>query len=294
MLYDPVIKNGEYLYRPDLKYEFPVEIHFTRMETFDDENSFKVLVLSNESMMSPNRSTVDDVIRYHQRYDLILCADDYIITFCPNAILFPYGSTWLNRGKINHPDGLGCYEDDVEVFRNNNKKFGVSFLASWYRIDRPGYNLRRQLWQRQFDIKIPRSFYTSTKCFFPDARDAFPLPNGEKEPLFDSIYHVCIENHSVGHYFSEKIVDAFLSETMPIYWGCPNIEDYFNPEGIITFQTIDELVEKVNALTPEYYHDRLNIVHENKKRAIEFANFDDRIYKKVIEHYAQRSSANKT
>ena len=79
MLYDPVIKNGEYLYRPDLKYEFPVEIHFTRMETFDDENSFKVLVLSNESMMSPNRSTVDDVVRYHQRYDLILCADDYIM-----------------------------------------------------------------------------------------------------------------------------------------------------------------------------------------------------------------------
>jgi len=80
-------------------------------------------------------------------------------------------------------------------------------------------------------------------------------------------------------------VDAFLSETMPIYWGCPNIEDYFNPEGIITFQTIDELINKINSLTPDYYHDRLNVVQENKKRAIEFANFDERIFNTIKDFY---------
>ena len=294
MQYEPVIKNGDYLYRKELKFDFPVEIHFTRMEEFDDENAFKVLVLSNESMMSPNRSTVDDVINNHEKYDLILCADDYIITFCRNACLFPYGSTWLNRVNLSHPDGLGTYDPQVPVFRNDDKKFGVSFLASWYMLDRPGYALRAQLWNRQTEITIPRKFYTSVKSFSANARGAVPLPNGEKECLFDTLYHVCIENQPVGHYFTEKIVDAFLTETMPIYWGCPNIGDYFNSEGIISFQTVDELLDKINALTPDYYHDRLNIIHENKMKAIEFANFDQRIQKKVIEYHAQRTSPDKT
>ena len=133
---------------------------------------------------------------------------------------------------------------------------------------------------------MQRSFYTSTKCF---AKSPSPLPNGEKEILFDSQYHICIENHAVGNYFTEKILDALLTETIPVYWGCTNISDYFNPEGLILFQTVDELLDKLNDLTPEYYHDRLAVIQENKQRAIKFANFDERIKEKVTSCYAQRS-----
>ena len=279
--YKPVVKNGDYLFRDTFEFEFPVEIHFTRMEEFDDPDSFKVLVLSNESMMSPNRSTIHDVIANHKKYDLILATDDEILVFCSNAKKFPYGSTWLNRGKIKHPDGLGCYEPGP-TFEPENKTFDVSFLASWYDINRPGYLLRQQVWKRQEEIKIPKSFYTSTKCFINDAPN--PLPNGEKESLFDSQYHICIENHAVGNYFTEKLIDAFLTETTPVYWGCPNIEDYFDVDGMILFQTFDELKDKLNDLTPSYYESILNLVHKNKQKAIEFANYDQRIFDKVTEH----------
>ena len=278
--YKPVIKNGDYLFRESLEFEFPVEIHFTRMEEFDNPDSFKVLVLSNESMMSPNRSTAHDVIANHKKYDLILATDDEILVFCSNAKKFPYGSTWLNRGKIKNPDGLGYYETGP-IFDRETKNFDVSFLASWYDINRPGYRLRQQIWDRKDDIKIPRSFYTSTKCF---SNSPNPLPGGEKEILFDSQYHICVENHAVGNYFTEKILDALLTETIPVYWGCTNISDYFNPEGLILFQTVDELLDKLNDLTPEYYHDRLAVIQENKQRAIKFANFDERIFTEVTKH----------
>jgi hypothetical protein len=290
-LYKPIVKNGDYLFRDVFAFEYPVEIHFTRIEDFDNPNAFKVLVLSNESYLSPNRANIESVIKNKSKYDLILCSDTDILNHCCNSVLFPYGSTWLNRGSIEHPDGLGLYDKNCPAFSPPSKKFGVSFLASWYNIDRPGYKIRHDIWENQNKITIPKFFYTSVKSFSSTPN---PLPNGEKESLFESLYHICIENQSVENYFTEKIIDSFLTETIPIYWGCPNIGKYFNPDGIIFFRSIDDLIEKINNLTPDYYYDRLNIVHENKKKAIELANFDERIHKKVIEHYAQRSSADKT
>ena len=42
-------------------------------------------------------------------------------------------------------------------------------------------------------------------------------------------YSLCFENCSQRNYFSEKFTDAILSWTIPIYWGCPNIDEYFPP-----------------------------------------------------------------
>ncbi|MCG1037804.1 glycosyltransferase family 10 domain-containing protein [Polaribacter sargassicola] len=46
-------------------------------------------------------------------------------------------------------------------------------------------------------------------------------------------YTLAIENSSHNNYWTEKIMDAFLSFTMPIYYGCPNVVEYFPKEAII-------------------------------------------------------------
>jgi len=43
-------------------------------------------------------------------------------------------------------------------------------------------------------------------------------------------YSLAIENSSGLDYWTEKIADCFLSWTVPIYYGCTNLEDYF-PAG---------------------------------------------------------------
>lgn len=56
---------------------------------------------------------------------------------------------------------------------------------------------------------------------------------GDKfEGLRDYRYSLGFENGRVENYFTEKLTDCLLSWTVPIYWGCPNIFDYF-PEGAI-------------------------------------------------------------
>jgi Glycosyltransferase family 10 (fucosyltransferase) C-term len=46
-------------------------------------------------------------------------------------------------------------------------------------------------------------------------------------------YALAIENHSSPYYWTEKLMDCFLSWTMPIYYGCTNIDDYFPAEALL-------------------------------------------------------------
>lgn len=46
-------------------------------------------------------------------------------------------------------------------------------------------------------------------------------------------FNIAFENESKLGYTTEKIVEAFLAGTVPIYWGSPRIAEEFNPESFI-------------------------------------------------------------
>ena len=46
-------------------------------------------------------------------------------------------------------------------------------------------------------------------------------------------YTLAVENSNANYYWTEKISDCFLSWTMPIYYGCNNIERYFPAESMV-------------------------------------------------------------
>ena len=45
-------------------------------------------------------------------------------------------------------------------------------------------------------------------------------------------YHVVLENGVYEHYWTEKLADAFLGGAYPLYYGCPNIHDYFQGQSL--------------------------------------------------------------
>jgi len=49
--------------------------------------------------------------------------------------------------------------------------------------------------------------------------------------LYPYQWSVVLENSQQPNYWTEKIADAYLSWCMPIYWGCPNIEEYFETDS---------------------------------------------------------------
>jgi hypothetical protein len=52
-------------------------------------------------------------------------------------------------------------------------------------------------------------------------------------------YSLAIENFSNGYYWSEKLVDCFLAWSMPVYYGCTRITEYFPAESMLLIDIQD-------------------------------------------------------
>jgi len=74
-------------------------------------------------------------------------------------------------------------------------------------------------------------------------------------------FMICFENVSKPNYFTEKLINAYYSKTIPIYWGCPNIDDYINMDSILYLKPdfsendVNELIETIEHLDnqPDQY-----------------------------------------
>jgi hypothetical protein len=62
-------------------------------------------------------------------------------------------------------------------------------------------------------------------------------------------YSLAIENFSNAYYWSEKIIDCFLAWTMPIYYGCTQINEFFPPESMVCIDINDpDVTEKISSV----------------------------------------------
>jgi hypothetical protein len=96
------------------------------------------------------------------------------------------------------------------------------------------------------------------------------------EALDDYEFHVAIENHYAPHVWTEKLADAFLGYTVPIYHGCPNVYDYFPQESVIQIDIhdIEGSISKIKEIIAREgeYEKRLSAVKEARRRVIEEYN----------------------
>lgn len=93
----------------------------------------------------------------------------------------------------------------------------------------------------------------------------------KEEGLCDYMFSVAIENGSYETYFTEKLLDCFLTGTIPIYYGAPDIGSYFNMDGILSLDEFDKI-------TPELYHSKIDAVKDNFERALKMEILEDYIY----------------
>jgi len=103
--------------------------------------------------------------------------------------------------------------------------------------------------------------------------------------LKDYRFCIAMENDYTNNYFTEKLLDCMLSGTIPIYHGCKNIEKYFDINGIITFETVDELIDILNNLTEENYKSRLSAIQKNYEIALTWWEDNDRLFNKYLKEF---------
>lgn len=90
-------------------------------------------------------------------------------------------------------------------------------------------------------------------------------------------YHLVIENHSCPHHWTEKLADAYLGFSLPVYFGCTNPGDYFPRDSYVAIdiRKPDEALGTIRRLLEEDpYEERLPAIMEARRRVLEeYATF---------------------
>lgn len=77
--------------------------------------------------------------------------------------------------------------------------------------------------------------------------------------LKDYMFSVAMENSIGDVYYTEKLLDCFLTGTIPIYWGTKKINDIFDKNGII-FLNDDMTIPEINE---DVYMSKLESIKNN-------------------------------
>jgi hypothetical protein len=205
----------------------------------------------------------DWAIQNKHLFDVILTWDDKILNTCGNALFLPFGHTWFKPEQ---------YE------KHHIKKFEIAHLRGNL-LKSYGHQMRWEILDRKNEIKIPTKFYD----VYGDRYNIGDARKGKEFVFGDSMFGVAIENFSHRGYFSEKILDCFLMKTIPLYWGCSNIDNFFNKEGIIKFGNVDEFIYISNQLVEDYYYQHKDVIEENYQLALQYVDYENNIINKITE-----------
>lgn len=165
-------------------------------------------------------------------------------------------------------------EDYNQKLNKNNK---CSIMVS-EKTDAPGHKYRHALVKKILDTDLEIDIYGRGCKYYKDDKRI----KGEFEDcdLYKNyFYHICIENFSTPHYFSEKIMDPLICGCIPIYYGCQNINEYFGD----SFIKLNNNVDKDIIMLKQILDNDVNIII-NRKEIIEKINIKN-MFKKYWNIY---------
>ena len=226
----------------------------------------------------------------HELYSAILTWNKDILDNCSNA--YPFTCNYQQDSR-----------EYYETFQTREKKFEVSFLSGIKTLSE-GHKLRQEVYKVGDQINIPKKWfhvledfdkennvrpgyneYSKDLSHLPEHLKDIPQVFGKRVCYEEPMFHVCIENVKHDNWYTEKIGEAFCTKTVPIYWGCPNIGEYYDKRGIITFDSPEELPYIINNLTPEKYLEMKPYIDHNYKVALEdsFPNKLNEFFTQLVE-----------
>lgn len=100
--------------------------------------------------------------------------------------------------------------------------------------------------------------------------------------LGDYAFSVVTETCRLDNLFTEWLLDCFAAGTVPVFWGCPNLGEFFDERGVLAFETADQARGIVSGLSFGLYHSLLPHVAANLKAVSEYEVTEDWIYHKVL------------
>lgn len=156
----------------------------------------------------------------------------------PLYLLYPNGNALSNRAPVTVQDLRSRRNFCNFIYSNGN--------ADPFR-DRLFRELNQQMAVHSAGRHLANT--QSVDLSFPE----LPPNLRKRRYMEDFRFSLALENSSHPGYVTEKIVDAFIARTVPIYWGDPRISDEFNVEAFVNagaFKNVADAIDfimKLNA-----------------------------------------------
>lgn len=100
--------------------------------------------------------------------------------------------------------------------------------------------------------------------------------------LSDYCFSIVTETCREDNLFTEWLLDCMAVGTIPIFWGAPNVHQFFNTEGILQFDTVDRLQKVLSRLTTGLWAEKLSAAYTNLLKMREYAVTEDWLYLNVL------------
>ena len=162
------------------------------------------------------------------------------------------------------PEYLLEYSQTLKEFRDTDKSYFCNFIYSNYDKNFSGAVKRANFCQALMK-------YKKVDCAGSVMQNTDELKRLEENILLDKRrlinvpaklsyiskykFTIAFENQSYPHYVTEKIWHPFLVGSIPIYWGCPQVAQMFNPAAFINchdYCSLDEVVSRVQEIDNDH------------------------------------------
>ncbi|MFC3614003.1 hypothetical protein ACFORG_09560 [Lutimaribacter marinistellae] len=191
----------------------------------------------------------------YRRFCRVLTFHQALVDRLPNAVFLPMGTTWVPEWR--------------EVDKTKTRT--CSLIASAKR-DSEGHKLRHSIvdWVRLNGrpVEVLGRGYTPFEA--------------KADGLAPYRYSVVIENVRERNYFSEKLIDAILCETVPIYWGCPNLADFMPLDGIIECKSRLDIETAIGNMSEADFECRLPALRALQPVADDYARYEERAARALL------------
>ena len=206
-------------------------VHFNHEKRWNNKNK-KYIYFSGEPLIPPTNN--------HSKKSHI-----YIITRIENNLdnnlYIPY---FLDSPHINKK----------RKYSNINRKYLLAYCNS------NPIPFREKIFDLFVEKKSSVLCHSYGYCYgsYPETKTNITIDGGWKSMKLIDAYKnykfvIAMENSQYPGYITEKIINAFYSGAIPIYWGASNINDFFNPKAFINisnFNSPQECIDFVCNMSP--------------------------------------------
>lgn len=192
----------------------------------------------------------------HGRFHRILTHNTTLLAAVPNGERYLFGSTWV-------PDW-----QDVDTAKTRQASL-IASAKSYYEGHKLRHRVAAWIRDRDADLDLLGHGYRSF--------------DRKSDGLAPYRYSVIIENVREEGYLTEKLIDCLLCDTVPIYWGAPDIGTIFDIRGMIACESFEDITAALGQMSEDDYAKRLEFVRQNKEKAARFADHEANAARLVLQ-----------